>query len=161
MHMLKQSILALFLLGTLLINGCGRSDWEDVLRSENNDNLIYEETISPNEDYVFFPSDIIYETIQVYQDEDDKVTVMADSNNSFFEAIEYEVAADVPLSKDDIEITWTTFMGDSTASKDDQLIVAHVKISCDGELLDERAINFVSKAFDQLSDIADGLGKAE
>ena len=154
MHMLRRFILVLFLICPLMIGGCSQGETETDLLANNDESLIYEETISPNEDYVSSQDDIVYYTIRFYQDEDDKITVTADSNALLFEKMEYEVPADVRISKENIEITWTTMMGNPDASKEDQLAIAQVKISIDEEVLDERKINFASNAFDIITKIA-------
>ena len=80
MHMLRRFILVLFLICPLMIGGCSQGETETDLLADNDESLIYEETISPNEDYVSSQDDIVYYTIRFYQDEDDKITVTADSN---------------------------------------------------------------------------------
>lgn len=44
----------------------------------SSDKLIYEETISPNEDYVTDEADLVYYTVQVYQDKDNRIIVSAE-----------------------------------------------------------------------------------
>ena len=104
MHMLRRFILVLFLICPLMIGGCSQGETETDLLADNDESLIYEETISPNEDYVSSQDDIVYYTIRFYQDEDDKITVTADSNDLLFEKMEYEVPADVRISKENINI---------------------------------------------------------
>lgn len=154
MNRLKQSIIVLLFLCPLMVGGCSQGETETDPLADNDESLIYEETISPNEDYVSSQEDIVYYTIRIYQGEDEKVTVTADSNALLFEEMDYEVSADNSISKENIEIAWTTMMGNPNASKEDQLAIAEVKISSDEGVLDERKINFASNAFDIITQVA-------
>ena len=65
-----------------------------------NDELICEETISPNKEYVTSGEDIVNYTIQIYQNtENDDIIVNADSNSGFFEKTQYVLDYDKPISK--------------------------------------------------------------
>ena len=51
--------------------------------------LIYEETVSPNKEYVSNKKDIVHYTIKIYQEDKNKVQVYAESNSPVFEITKY------------------------------------------------------------------------
>lgn len=106
--------------------------------------LIYEETISPNEAYVENEDDIVRYTVKVYQDADNAILVDSTSNAEFFEPVQYEIDCDKEITKDDIRIDWTTAMGNPEPTKEDQLSIATVSISENGKLISERKISFIN-----------------
>lgn len=109
--------------------------------------LVFEEEHSPNEAYVDNPEDVVYDHIQVHQDPSShEITVDTSSNSAFFEPVTYTVACDAAITADDVAVTWTTLMGNPEPTEDDQLVIAHIAISADGEILDERTVNFMSGA---------------
>ena len=55
-------------------------------------------------------------------------------------------------------MTWTTLMGSDKASKEDQLSVATVTISQDGQELSQRKINFANSAIEI---VVDAVGQAQ
>lgn len=114
--------------------------------------LIYEEIQSPNQEYTVSSEDLIQDVIRVYQDSDYKILVEADSNFAFFEKTQYTADAAAPISADDINIQWTTLSGNPEPSENDQLSIAHITISQNGEILSERKINFVSQAVEIIVD---------
>lgn len=118
-------------------------------------NLIYEETISPNEEYVTEEENIVYYTTEIYQNDKNMITVNATSNSDFFEPIQYTIDHDEPITKDNIDIQWTTLMGNPNATKDDQLCIAYISISEDGEILDERKISFINGGIEAIEESLD------
>ena len=93
--------------------GCSPKDGEksNNFISTQNMELIYEETISPNKEYV--------------------------------------------EKEEDIDIEWTTIMGNPTPTKEDLLAIAYVSISEDGEVISKRKISFINKAIEILEDALD------
>lgn len=55
---------------------------------------------------------------------------------------------DESISKDDVSVTWETLMGNPQGSESDQLAVARVLLSHNGEVFSERKINFAQGAID-------------
>ncbi|WP_195572823.1 hypothetical protein [Clostridium paraputrificum] len=118
-----------------------------------NDELICEETISPNKEYVTSGEDIVNYTIQIYQNtENDDIIVNADSNSGFFEKTQYVLDYDKPISKSDVNIEWTTLMGNPKYTEKDQLAVANVSISSNNDVFSKRKINFFSKGIEIVVD---------
>ena len=118
-----------------------------------NDELICEETISPNKEYVTSGEDIVNYTIQIYQNtENDDIIVNADSNSGFFEKTQYVLDYDKPISKSDVNIEWTTLMGNPKYTEKDQLAVANVSISSNNDVFSKRKINFFSKGIEIIVD---------
>lgn len=115
--------------------------------------LVYEETISPNRDYVQLEEDIVNYTVEIYQDKDNNIFVYAHSNSAFFEGILYEVEYDESITTSDINIEWTTLMGNPEPAEEDQLAVADVSISENGEIFSQRKINFMLNAFEIIGDV--------
>ena len=117
---------------------------------------VFEETISPNEDYVDSESDIVRYTVRVTQGSPDEATVSAESNSAFFTPVSYEVACEGTLSASDVSVRWTTLMGSTEASEDDELAVAVVRVrTADGDT-DERKINFVNGGLEMVAEAVAG-----
>lgn len=116
-----------------------------------NAKLIYETTISPNENYVEKEEDKVFLTIKIYQ-EKDNIIVDASSNSELIGNFRYEVETDKELRQEDINIEWQTIMGDTEFTKDNQLSIAIITLSKDGEIFSQRKINFASKAMDIVVD---------
>ena len=113
--------------------------------------VVSEETVSPNEKYVSSEEDVIYYTVRVTQAAPGTATVSAESNSGFFEPVSYEVACDGELSADDVSVEWTTLMGGTEPSEDDQLAVAVVSVQT-GDGVDERKISFVTRALEMAAE---------
>ena len=62
--------------------------------------------------------------------------------------MQYEVECNTSIAKSDIDVEWTTLMGNSNQRENDQLSIACVSISENGTLLDKRKINFVNRGID-------------
>ena len=137
--------------------GCSPKDVEksNNFISSHNMELIYEETISPNKEYVEKEEDIVNYTVEVYQDDDHMIFVNANSNFAGFQPLQYEVEAGTDITKEDIDIEWTTIMGNPTPTKEDLLAIAYVSISEDGEVISKRKISFINKAIEILEDALD------
>lgn len=123
--------------------GCSSKKDSNIIPTDDM-TLIYEETISPNEEYAEKEEDIVTCTVEIYQDEDYKVLVNSKSNSDFFKPLQYEVECNTSIAQSDIDVEWTTLMGNPEPTKEDQLSIAHVSISENGTLLDKRKINFVN-----------------
>mgnify|MGYP000674177444 CR=1 FL=1 len=65
-----------------------------------------------------------------------------------FQPLQYEVEAGTDITKEDIDIEWTTIMGNPTPTKEDLLAIAYVSISEDGEVISKRKISFINKAIE-------------
>ena len=65
--------------------GCSSKNTEnnDDLTTTSNMKLIYEETISPNKEFVE-KEDIVNYTVEVYQDKDNAILISSKSNSEFF-----------------------------------------------------------------------------
>lgn len=116
---------------------------------------IYEETISPNKEYTKKEEDIVYYHIEVYQ-EDNSIIVNASSNSAFFEGLQYVVEYDKDISESDVNITWTTLMGNTEYTEDDNLAIADISISENGEIFSQRKVNFVNKGIEIVVDTING-----
>lgn len=158
MTMKNKIISVCFLfLAVCSLPGCSSKDTEknnDFLSTQNME-LIYEETISPNEAYVEKEEEIVNYTVEIYQDEDHVILVNATSNSAFFQPLQYELKADTDITKEDIDIEWTTIMGNPTPTEEDQLGIAYVSVSENGELFSKRKISFLNKAIEIIEDALD------
>lgn len=132
----------------LLLPGCQTTRPDE----KETGTLVYEETLSPNEAYVTAQEDVVDYHISVYQKTDWTVVVQATSNTPLFDDQEYTVACDGAITEQDVTVTWTTLMGSDQASEEDQLSVATVTISQDGQELSQRKINFASGAIEIIVD---------
>lgn len=114
---------------------------------------VYEESVSPNKEYVSNKNDIVHYTIKIYQEDKNKVYVYAESNSPVFENTNYSVDYNQKLSKEDIQIKWMTLSGSTEPKKNDQLGLANVKILKDGSVVNEKAISFVGKGVKTITDV--------
>ena len=115
--------------------------------------LICEETVSPNKDYITDEKDLVNYTVRVYQEKNKDIIVYAESNSPLFDGAQYIVTCDHAITADDVQIKWTTLMGSTEASEDDEIGLAHVSISKDGEVFSEKTISFVAKAVNAVTDV--------
>lgn len=146
------------LLATLLLSGCssGSSDAASSLVSTDKMQLIDSQTVYPNPQDTADKEDRVYYTVGVYQDKDNTILVQADSNFKLFEKTQYTVDFDQVLTKADVSIQWTTLMGSTEATQDDELAIADISLSHGGTVFSEKKINFVTKAIDI---VVDGIEK--
>lgn len=155
----KNKIFFMFVIFLIVfsLSGCSSKDTEnnDDLAIDQNMELIYEETISPNKEYAEKEEDIVNYTVEVYQDKDNVILVNSKSNSEFFKPLQYELELDTNVSKEDVDIEWTTLMGNPTSTKDDQLSIDYVSISEDGEVVSKRKISFVNRAIEMIEDTLD------
>ena len=93
----------------------------------------------------------MYYTIKVYRN-DNKIIVKSSSNTPFTEELTYEIDYKQEITKDDINIDWTTLMGDTNFTKENQIAKATVTLSHNGEIFSQRKISFVSNAIDIIVD---------
>lgn len=151
-------LLSITLLAMLLLSGCfsGSSDVASALVSTDNMQLIDSQTVYPNPQDTADKEDRVYYTVEVYQDKDNTILVQADSNFKLFEKTQYTVNFDQVLTKADVSIRWTTLMGSTEATQDDELAIADISLSHGGTVFSEKKINFVTKAIDI---VVDGIEK--
>lgn len=158
--MKHSHVISLFitLLATLLLSGCssGSSDAASALVSTDKMQLIDSQTVYPNPQDTADKEDRVYYTVEVYQDKDNTILVQADSNFKLFEKTQYTVDFDQVLTKADVSIRWTTLMGSTEATQDDELAIADISLSHGGTVFSEKKINFVTKAIDI---VVDGIKK--
>lgn len=114
---------------------------------------VYEESVSPNKEYVSNKNDIVHYTIKIYQEDDYTVYVYVNSNSPVFENTNYSVDYNQKLSKEDIQIKWMTLSGSTEPKKNDQLGLANVKILKDGSVFNEKVISFVGKGVKAITDV--------
>ena len=126
---------------------------KDTSTSNEDLTLIYEETVSPNKEYVSNKKDIVHFSIKIYQEDKNKVQVYAESNSPVFENTNYSVDYNQKLSKEDIQIKWMTLSGSTEPKKNDQLGLANVKILKDGSVVNEKVISFVGKGVKAIRDV--------
>lgn len=151
-------LLSITLLAMLLLSGCssGSSDAASALVSTDKMQLIDSQTVYPNPQDTADKEDRVYYTVEVYQDKDNTILVQADSNFKLFEKTQYTVDFDQVLTKADVSIRWTTLMGSTEATQDDELAIADISLSHGGTVFSEKKINFVTKAIDI---VVDGIEK--
>lgn len=157
--MKRSHVIFLFitLLAVLLLSGCssGSSDAASSLVSTDKMQLIDSQTVYPNPQDTANKEDRVYYTVEVYQDKDNTILVQADSNFKLFEKTQYTVDFDQVLTKADVSIKWTTLMGSTEATQDDELAIADISLSHGGTVFSEKKINFVTKAIDIVVDTID------
>lgn len=129
--------------------GCSSQEIHDL----NDSKLIYEETISPNREYVENEEDIVDYTMEIYQDNENNILVYSTSNSEFFYPLQCEMEWDEKMNESDIFIEWTTLMGSQTSNQDDQFALANVSFLKDGQVVQEVKINFVDQGIEIIKEI--------
>lgn len=150
LNLKRRSLLLCFLLlcfCLVLQTGCGAKA-KDGASDVADMKLICEETISPNEDEAALEADLVFYTIKVYQGQENQIVVCSESNSAFFEPLQQEMAYDREITEDDINIQWTTIMGNPEPTEGDQLAVAHVSVLEDGTSIGEWKISFVNQGIE-------------
>lgn len=153
-----QKYLKLFLViivASAVLSGCAigkKDEGSSSLIEVNEDDLIYKTSISPNKEFVE-EENIVNYNIEVYQNDDYSIIVNASSNSAFFEDSQYIIEHDKKISDANIDIKWTTLMGNEKYTKDDTLAVAHLSFSENNEVFSERTINFVKGAIGIVTDV--------
>ena len=84
--LIAMSIAILVILFVSVV-GCSSQETHDL----NDSKLIYEETISPNREYVENEEDIVDYTIEIYQDNENNILVYSTSNSEFFDPLQCEM----------------------------------------------------------------------
>lgn len=144
--MKHSHVISLFitLLATLLLSGCfsGSSDAASALVSTDKMQLIDSQTVYPNPQDTANKEDRVYYTVEVYQDKDNTILVQADSNFKLFEKTQYTVDFDQVLTKADVSIRWTTLMGSTEATQDDELAIADISLSHGGTVFSRKENKF-------------------
>ncbi len=142
----------LILLMFLLV-GCGGqtdtadNDTETALET----NLLYENTISPNEKYVENEEDPVYYSVKVYR-EDGELPVTSRSNSLFSKDMQYEIETDAEITEEDIAVQWKTLTGETTDSRKNRFGLAVVTVSAEGTVIDQRVISFVGGAVERITE---------
>ena len=148
---MKKLLVTILSLCILLI-GCTHTESNSIETDFLSDELILQEQISPNKEYVTEEKDIVYYTVEVYQNDDNTIIVNTSSNSGFFKPIQYTVNYDKPITEENIDIQWTTLMGGQTPSENDQLAIADVTLKSESNTFSERKINFSNGAIEILND---------
>ena len=151
LKLISLYIAALLVLATV---GCATKENKETNNSAAAEaaDLLYQATVSPNEQYTESDADVVYYTVEIYQNEENDIIVSADSNSEVFDRMQYVIPCDEKIAEADIQVEWTTLMGNPKPAKDDQLAVAQVTISENGEIISQRKINFARKAIEVIAD---------
>lgn len=148
------SLAAIFFSIVFILAGCSSksTDNRQNLIPPGNAKLIYEETLSPNKEYVTSDEGIVNYYIKIYQDENFRIIVNASSNSALSKEQQYTLDYDKQIAKEDIDVSWTTLMGNPEASETDQYAIAKVSIANNGTIFSERKINFAKNAMEIVVD---------
>lgn len=142
----------LILLMFLLVGCGGQTDTADNdTEADPETNLLYENTISPNEKYVENEEDLVYYTVKVYR-ETGGLLVTSRSNSLFSKDVQYEIETDADITKEDISVQWQTLTGETTDRQGNQFGLAVVTVSAEGTVIDQRVISFVGGAVERIAD---------
>lgn len=152
---MKKFIMILTMSICILLIGCTHTAVNDNATNLLSGDLILKDQVSPNKDYVTEEKDIVYYTVEVYQNEKNTIIVNTSSNSGFFEPIQYTVDFNKPITEDDVEIKWTTLMGNPDPSEDDQLAIADIVLKSEGNTFSERKVNFANGGIEIFFDALD------
>ena len=151
-------LFASFVVGSAACSGASNANSavEHAGPSQPADTAVFEETISPNEEYVGSREDVVTYTVRVTQESPNTATVSTASNSGFFKPISYEVVCGDELSADDVSVSWTTLMGSTEPTENDQLAVARVSVRMADGSTDERKVNFINGAIEIIAEAIPG-----
>ena len=93
-----------------------------------------------------------YNSVEIYKQENILI-INAESEAAFFDATQFSVETQGDISSEDVEIIWTTLGGGTEKTEDNDLIIAEIKISENGELIFDRKVNFAKKGFEAIEDL--------
>ncbi len=147
--MKKIKLLLIFFVICFSLVGCSSNNSQT---EENIEKVIFESTISPNEEYVSSKDEVVNQTIKVSQNEEGEIFVEASSNSAFFEKMSYSVEYYKEINEKDVEVKWITLMGSDKTSKENQLCVADIIIKDGAKVVSERKVNFAKKAIETIVD---------
>ena len=146
--MKKIKLLLIFFVICFSLVGCSSNNSQT---EENTDEkVIFESTISPNEEYVESKDEVVTQTIKVSQNEEGEIFVEASSNSAFFEKMSYSVEYYKEINEKYVEVKWLTFMGSDKATKENQLCAADIIIKDGADVVSERKVNFSKKAIETI-----------
>lgn len=146
--MKKIKLLLIFFVICFSLVGCSSNNSQT---EENTDEkVIFESTISPNEEYVESKDEVVTQTIKVSQNEEGEIFVEASSNSVFFEKMSYSVEYYKEIDEKDVEVKWLTLMVSDKATKENQLCVADIIIKDGADVVSERKVNFAKKAIETI-----------
>lgn len=91
-------------------------------------------------------------TVEIYQDENNKILVSSKSNSGLYEPAQYELDFNTSITESDVDVEWTTLMGESTPTENDQLSIAYVSISENGKDTIKIKISFVNGGIEIIED---------
>lgn len=149
---MKKQMCMLLAFVFLLVGCGGQNDKADNdTKTDLEANLLYENTISPNEKYVENEADLVYYTVKVYR-ESGGLLVTSHSNFAFSKDMQYEIETDAEITKEDISVQWQTLSGETTDRQDNQFGLAVVTVSAEGKVIDQRSISFVGGAVERITD---------
>ena len=145
--------MCILLVFVFLLVGCGggTDTADNDTETDMEANLIYENTISPNEKYVENEEDLVYYTVKVYR-ETGGLLVTSHSNSAFSKDMQYKIETDADITKEDITVQWQTLSGETTDSQKNQFGLADVTVSAEGAVIDRRVISFVGGAVERIAD---------
>lgn len=146
--MKKTKLLLIFFIICFSLVGCSYNNSQT--EENTGEKVIFESTISPNEEYVSSKDEVVTQTIKVSQNEEGEIFVEASSNSAFFEKMGYSVEYYKEINEKDVEVKWLTLMGSDKATKENQLCVADVIIKDGADVLSERKVNFAKKAIETI-----------
>lgn len=148
--MKKIKLLLIFFVICFSLVGCSSNNSQT---EENTDEkVIFESTISPNEEYVESKDEVVTQTIKVSQNEEGEIFVEASSNSVFFEKMSYSVEYYKEIDEKDVEVKWLTLMVSDKATKENQLCVADIIIKDGADVVSERKVNFAKKAIETIAE---------
>ena len=146
--MKKIKLLLIFLVACFSLVGCSSNNSQT--EENTGKKVIFESTISPNEEYVASEDEVVTQTIKVSQNEEGEIFIEASSNSAFFEKMSYSMEYYKEIDEKDVEVKWLTLMGIDNPSKENQLCVADIIIKDGEDVVSERKVNFAKKAIETI-----------
>lgn len=150
--LLQILVVSVVLFGCAIGKGNDNSPSLSSLIEVKADDLIYKTSISPNKEFVK-EEDIVNYNIEIYQNKDYSIIINASSNSAFFKDTQYIIDYNKKISKENINIKWTTLMGNVKYTQEDMLAIAHISLMENNEVFSERRINFVNGAIETVVDV--------
>lgn len=95
-----------------------------------------------------------YNSVEVYQQKK-QLIINARSELEFFDGAQFVLKTHKKLNSSDVEIIWTTIGGGTEKAESNERIIAEIKIKESGEIIFDKKINFLRKAFDAVEEVLD------
>lgn len=108
--------------------------------------------IAVNSNQLLIESEEGYNSVEVYQQKK-QLIINARSELDIFDGAQFVVKTHKKLNSSDVEIIWTTIGGGTEKTENNERIIVEIKIKESGDIIFDKKINFLRKAFDAVEEV--------